>query len=200
MLSVRFLSGSCVKRSMEEEETEKNIPKGDTPDWRWRSMWTSFNHHYPHLSLNREGRWGITYDFKTSFLHFPLFSAALWDLANSRPVDSPMLSSHLFFCLSCLLPPFTVPCKTVLARPDERETWPYHCSLRLFTMFRRSSCGPTADVCTGTYSVKGREEESERDHTNKVWNNKNDENFKKSNALNLSIVWKIRGSKWRTCS
>ena len=29
----------------------------------------------------------------------------------------------------------------VLARPDERETWPYHCSLRLFT---RSSCGPIA--------------------------------------------------------
>ena len=32
----------------------------------------------------------------------------------------------------------------VLARPDERETWPYHCSLRLFTMVRGSSCGPTA--------------------------------------------------------
>ena len=28
----------------------------------------------------------------------------------------------------------------VLARPDEWETWLYHCSLRLFTMFR-SSCG-----------------------------------------------------------
>ena len=24
----------------------------------------------------------------------------------------------------CLLPPFTVPCKMVLARPDERETCP----------------------------------------------------------------------------
>ena len=40
---------------------------------------------------------------------------------NSRPVHSLMLSSDLFFCLSCLLPPFTVPCKMVLARPDERE-------------------------------------------------------------------------------
>ena len=48
-----------------------------------------------------------------------------------------------FLCLPCLLPPFTVPCKMVLARPDERETWSYHCSLRLFTMFRRSSCSPT---------------------------------------------------------
>ena len=39
------------------------------------------NHH--HQSLNHEGRWGTTDDFATSFLHFPLFSTALWDLANS---------------------------------------------------------------------------------------------------------------------
>ena len=32
----------------------------------------------------------------------------------------------------------------VLARPDEWETWSYHCSLRLFTIIRRSSCGPMA--------------------------------------------------------
>ena len=32
----------------------------------------------------------------------------------------------------------------VLARPDERETWPDHFSLRLFMMVRRSSCGPIA--------------------------------------------------------
>ena len=90
-----------------------------------------FHHH--HHSLNCEGRLGTTDDFATSFLHFPLFSTALWDLPNSRPVHSLMLSSHLFLCLLCLLPLFTVPCKMVLARPDERETWPYHCSLRLFT-------------------------------------------------------------------
>ena len=29
------------------------------------------------------------------------------------------LSSHLFLHLPCLLPPFTVPCKMVLARPEE---------------------------------------------------------------------------------
>ena len=75
-----------------------------------------------HLSLNREGLWGTTDCFATSFLHFSLFSTVLWDLANSRPVHSLMLSSHLFHCLPCLLPPFTVPCKMVLARPDERET------------------------------------------------------------------------------
>ena len=79
-------------------------------------------HHHHHQSLNREGRWGTTDDFATSFLHFSLFSTALWDLPDSRPVHSLMLSSHLFLCPPCLLPPFTVPCKMVLARPDERQT------------------------------------------------------------------------------
>ena len=71
-----------------------------------------------------------------------LFSTALWNLANSRPIRFPMLSSHLFLCLPCLLPLFTVPCQMVLARPDEREACPYHFSLHLFTMVStwRSSC------------------------------------------------------------
>ena len=77
------------------------------------------NYHY-HQSLNREGRWGTTNDFATSCLCFFLFSMALWDCLNSRPVHSLMLSSHFFLCLPRLLPPFTVPCKMVLA--DEQET------------------------------------------------------------------------------
>ena len=48
------------------------------------------------IIINREGRWGTTDDFTTNFLHFPLFSTALWDLPNSRPVHTLMLSSHLF--------------------------------------------------------------------------------------------------------
>ena len=60
------------------------------------------------------------------------------------PVHSLMMSSHLCFCLPCLLPPFTVPCKMVLARPEEWETCPYHFSLHLFMRVRRSSCGPVA--------------------------------------------------------
>ena len=80
------------------------------------------HHHHHHLTLNREGRWGTTDDFTNSFLNFSLFSTALWDLQNSRPVHSLMLSSYLFLCLPCLLPPFTVPRKMVLARSDERET------------------------------------------------------------------------------
>ena len=80
------------------------------------------HHHHHHQSLNREGLWGTTDDFATSLLYFSLFSTALWDLPNSRPVHSLMLSSRLFLCLPCLLPPFTVPCKMVLTRPDEWET------------------------------------------------------------------------------
>ena len=63
-------------------------------------------HH--HLFLNREGCWDATDDFTPSFLHVSVFSTALWDLANSEPVHSLMLSSHLFLCLPCLLPPFNV--------------------------------------------------------------------------------------------
>ena len=98
-------------------------------------------HHHHHLFLNREGHWGTKEDFTTSFIHFSLFSTTRWDSANSRPVHSLMLSFHLFLCLPCLLPLFTVPSKTVLARPDERKTCPYHFSLHLF---KRSLCGPIA--------------------------------------------------------
>ena len=78
-------------------------------------------HHHHHQTLNCEGRWSTTDDFATSFFNFSLFSAALWGLPNSRPVHS-LMSSHLFLCLPCTLPPFTVPCKMYLGRPDERET------------------------------------------------------------------------------
>ena len=74
-------------------------------------------HYDHHLSLNCESCWGTTDDFTTSFLLFSLFFTALWDLANSKPVHSLMLSSYLFFCLPCFLPPFTVPCKMVW--PDQ---------------------------------------------------------------------------------
>ena len=113
----------------------------------WFTIIIAVGGYYHHLSLNREGCLGTTDDFTISFLHFSLFSTALWDLPNSRPVHSLMLPCHLFLCLLCLLPPFTVPCKMVLARPDEWKTCPFHFSLRLFMMasqllmVRRSSCG-----------------------------------------------------------
>ena len=108
-----------------------------------RDLKSLFTFTFTYL-LTAGGRWGTTDDFATSFLHFPLFSAALWDLAKSRPEHSPLLSSLLFLCLLCLLHPLTVLCKIVLARSDEQETRPYHFNLRLFMMVRRSSCGPIA--------------------------------------------------------
>ena len=87
----------------------------------------------PHLPLTRGGVWGTTEDVTTSSLHFSLFSIALWDLANSRPGHSLMLSFQLFFfCLPCLLSPFTAPCKMVLARPDGHKTCACHFSLSLY--------------------------------------------------------------------
>ena len=63
---------------------------------------------------------------------------------HSRPVHSLTLSSHRFLCLPLRLPPWTVPCRIVLASPDDRMTCPYHFSLHLFTEVRRSSYGPMA--------------------------------------------------------
>ena len=90
------------------------------------------------LSLKRGGRWGTRDDDTISLLHFSLSSTALWDLANSRPVRSLVLSSHLFLCPPYLHPPFAAPCEMVSARPDEREICPCQCNFRLFTMVRKS--------------------------------------------------------------
>ena len=53
-----------------------------------------------------------------------------------------MLSSHRFLCLPLHLPPWTVPCRIVLASPDDRMTCPHHFSLHLFIEVRRSPYGP----------------------------------------------------------
>ena len=89
-------------------------------------------------------RWGTTVDFTTSFLHFSRFSAFCGMIFHSRPVHSLTLSFHRFLCLLLRLLPWTVPCRKVLASPDDRMTCPYHFSLRLFTEVRRSSCDPMA--------------------------------------------------------
>ena len=114
------LFGSVKKKEKTLPPMVLALPSGNLQVFCRLDVLNSHHHHH-HQSLNREGRWGTTDAFATSFLHSPLFSAALWDLPNSRPVHSLMLSSHLFLCPPCLLPPFTVPCKMVLARPDERE-------------------------------------------------------------------------------
>ena len=71
-----------------------------------------------------------------SVLHCPL---GLCGLQACPFLDVVLL---LLFLSHCLLPPFAVPREMVLARPDERETYPYHLSLHLFTMVRRSSRSP----------------------------------------------------------
>ena len=89
-------------------------------------------------------RWGTTDDLATSSLHSSRLSAFLMAAPSVKPVHSGMLSSHLFLCLPRLLPPWTVPCMTVLASPVDLVMWPYHLSFHCLTVVRRSSCGPMA--------------------------------------------------------
>ena len=79
-------------------------------------------HHHHHQSLNREGRWGTTDDFVTSFLHFPLVLHCPLGLGELQACPFPDVVFPPLPLSVCLLPPFTVPCKMVLAGPDERET------------------------------------------------------------------------------
>ena len=101
-------------------------------------------HRHFHLSLNRGGRLGTTDDFTTSFLcfflcvlHFPL---ALGELQACPFPDVCCLPTSFSVCLVFF------PLLLCLARwfwPDlmKRKTCPYHFSLRLFTMVRRSLYG-----------------------------------------------------------
>ena len=70
----------------------------------------------------------------SSFLRFTLPSGT-WQTPG---LSIPWCCLLTFFgcCLPYLLPLFILLCKMALARPDERETWPYHCSLRLFKVVR----------------------------------------------------------------
>ena len=52
------------------------------------SVETFFSPH-AHLSLNREDRWGTTNDFTTNFLHFSLFSTAVWKLGELQVYPFP---------------------------------------------------------------------------------------------------------------
>ena len=76
------------------------------------------------------------------FSMFPCHLLPSGHLPNSRPVHSLTLSTHFFLCPPCRVP-FTVPCKMVLARPDEKGIWPCDCCLCRFTIVR-SLCGPFA--------------------------------------------------------
>ena len=93
---------------------------------------------------NLGGHQATTDDVATIPFHPSLSSAVLRESPNPIPIHSLMLSSYLFFCLPLLLAPFTVPCRTVFAMPEDLEMWLYHLSFHFFTMVRRSSCTPFA--------------------------------------------------------
>ena len=78
----------------------------------------------------------------TSCLHLCLSSTALCDSGKSSPVHSLTLSSDRLLCLPLLLARFTVSDEMLFARPDDRESCPYHFSFCRFTEVRKSSCHP----------------------------------------------------------
>ena len=120
------------------EEQDIKIGRGDKIFNLWKSQNNFIIFFYPLTAMVIEAPQMISQPVSSIF---PYYSTALWDLVNSGPVHPLMMSSHLFLYLPCLLPPFTAPCTDEMARPDEWDTWPYHCSLHLFTMIRWSSCG-----------------------------------------------------------
>ena len=94
-----------------------------------------------HLHPNCRAHWRWLHNQFPPFfsvLHCPLglddFLAYPFPDVVFPPLLLSVLSSSPFHCAL----------QMVLARPDEWETWPYHCSVRLFTIVRRSSCGPIA--------------------------------------------------------
>ena len=94
--------------------------------------------------ITLEGCWSTTDEFPTIPFHVVLFSAALAELAKSIPAHSLTLSCHLFFCLSLLHCPFTVPCRIVFAKLEDLETWPNHLSFHYLTKVRSLSYSPMA--------------------------------------------------------
>ena len=73
-----------------------------------------------YLSRSLADRYVTTVDYTTSFLHSSRFSAFSSSIFHSRPVHSLMLSSIRFLCLPLCLPPWTVPCRIVLASANDR--------------------------------------------------------------------------------
>ena len=53
---------------------------------------------------------------------------------NLQTFLSILWSSHLFFCLSLLLTPFTIPCRIVFTTPKDLEIWLYHLSFLFLPM------------------------------------------------------------------
>ena len=131
------MSASPQRESQIKENSSQKKKKRSFNSWSlcvYFKLQSSSSHH-----VSQNHRW-FHNQFPPFFpvLHCPLGLGELQACPFPDFVFPPLPLSALSS------PPFTVPCKMVLAKPDERETWPYHCSLRLFTIVRRSSCGPIA--------------------------------------------------------
>ena len=113
-----------------------------------------YAHHHHHQSLNREGRWGTTDDFATSFLHFfpvlhcplglPELQACPFPDVVFPPLPLPALSSSPFhstlqdgFGQTWWTGVMTIPLQFP-SLYDRQKIF----SFRLFTIVRR--CGPVA--------------------------------------------------------
>ena len=102
----------------------------------------SLTHSLTHSSRSLNDRWCIKDDRATTFLHSSLSSAFRKASTNPNPVNSDILSSHLFFCLPVLLPSCTVPCRIIFASPLDLVKCPYHLNLRFLTVVIKSSYDP----------------------------------------------------------
>ena len=101
----------------------------------YTTYWSIYLSVYPILL----GTVGAPHDLATNSRHSSRSSALLMASLSSNPVQSRMLSSHRFLCLPLLLPPRTVPWRTVLASLKALVTCPYHFILSLFTVDKSSS-------------------------------------------------------------
>ena len=83
-------------------------------------------------------RWGTT---RPGNQHWPFLSFVCCPHGvaqfQTRPISDVIFQS--FLCLPLLLPPRTVPRRTVLASPEALVTCSYHFILRLFTVDKSSS-------------------------------------------------------------
>ena len=107
-------------------------------------MQTNFLLNYLSIYPIILGTVGAPHELATNIRHSSHSSALLTALLSFKPVQSRMLYSHRFLCLPLLLPPRTVPWRTVLASPEALVTCSYHFILRLFTVDKTSSSGPMA--------------------------------------------------------
>ena len=63
----------------------------------------SDHHHHLHQSLNRQGRWGTTDDFATSFLHFPLFSTCVKIVKRESVMMMTVYRVRIYPCCNSML-------------------------------------------------------------------------------------------------